>query len=64
MVLAWQGLVPLAFVNVVLVMFVKHFDWPVWILSATSVALFVGAVALNGKMLQRRLQRAHALNVA
>jgi NADH-quinone oxidoreductase subunit H len=56
MTLAWQGLVPLAFVNVVLVMFIKHFDWSIWILTGASVALFVGAVALNGALLQRRMQ--------
>jgi NADH-quinone oxidoreductase subunit H len=56
MVLAWQGLVPLAFLNLVLVMIVMQFDWPPWILTASSIVLFVGAVALNGVMLQRRIR--------
>lgn len=56
MTLAWQGLVPLAFTNVLLVMMVKQFGWPVWVLSLASIGLFVGAVFLNGVMLQRRLR--------
>ncbi|MEX2316022.1 MAG: NADH-quinone oxidoreductase subunit NuoH [Pirellulales bacterium] len=59
MTLAWQGLVPLSFVNVILVMLVKHFSWrPVPVLTIASIALFVGAVALNGAMLQRRIRHA------
>jgi NADH-quinone oxidoreductase subunit H len=57
MSLAWQGLVPLSFMNLVFVMTVKQFGWPLWILTVASVVLFVGAVALNGMMLQRRLRR-------
>ena len=56
MTLAWQGLVPLAFANVLLVMFVKQFDWSVWVLTVASIVLFVGAVVLNGRMLQRRIR--------
>jgi NADH-quinone oxidoreductase subunit H len=56
MTLAWQGLVPLAFVNVVLVMLVKHFEWSIWLLTGASIALFVGAVFLNGALLQRRMR--------
>jgi NADH-quinone oxidoreductase subunit H len=56
MVLAWQGLVPLAFINILLVMTAKQFGWPLWVLSVASIALFVGAVALNGVILQRRMK--------
>jgi len=56
MSLAWQGLVPLAFVNLILVMFVKQFHWSVWVLTVATVALFVAAVAMNGAMLQRRIR--------
>jgi NADH-quinone oxidoreductase subunit H len=56
MTLAWQGLVPLAFTNVLLVMMVKQFGWPILVLPITSIGLFVCAVAANGIMLQRRLR--------
>jgi NADH-quinone oxidoreductase subunit H len=56
MSLAWQGLVPLAFINVAMVAAVKHFGWPLWTLAIGSVALFVAAVAWNGVNLQRRLR--------
>jgi NADH-quinone oxidoreductase subunit H len=56
MSLAWQGLVPLAFINLALVAVVKHFDWSIWWLTFASIALFVGAVAWNGVNLQRRLR--------
>jgi NADH-quinone oxidoreductase subunit H len=59
MTLAWQGLVPLSFVNVVLVMFVKQFHWSPWLLTFASIGLFVGAVAINGTMLQRRIRATH-----
>jgi NADH-quinone oxidoreductase subunit H len=61
MSLAWQGLVPLSFFNVALVAAVKHFDWPLWILTVASIALFVGAVGLNGVSLQRRLRSPRAV---
>jgi NADH-quinone oxidoreductase subunit H len=56
MTLAWQGLVPLAFINVLLVTFVKQFGWSPWVLTIASIVLFVGAVALNGMMLQQRIR--------
>jgi len=37
-------------------MMVKQFQMPLWILTFGSIALFVGAVALNGAMLQRRIR--------
>lgn len=56
MALAWQGLVPLAFINVVLVMCAKQFGWPLWVLTIASIALFVVGVAINGVRLQRRMK--------
>lgn len=58
MSLAWQGLVPLSFLNVALVMFAKQFDWPLWVLTVGSLALLFGAAGLNGMMTQRRLRGA------
>lgn len=56
MKLAWQGLVPLSFFNMMLVMFAKQFDWPLWVVTVASLALLVGAAALNGLSIQRRLR--------
>jgi NADH-quinone oxidoreductase subunit H len=43
MQLAWQVLIPLALLNFVAVMFVKHFALPPWVLLPINVVLFVGA---------------------
>jgi len=56
--LAWQSLVPLSFLNVLAVMCVKQFEWPLWTLSVASLALLFGAAALKGMAVQRRLQSA------
>jgi NADH-quinone oxidoreductase subunit H len=56
MSLAWQGMVPLSFLNLTLVMFVKQFDWPLWVITVGSLALLIGAAALNGMSIQRRLR--------
>jgi NADH-quinone oxidoreductase subunit H len=56
MSLAWQGLVPLSFLNMTLVMFAKQFDWPLWIVTVGSLTLLVGAAAFNGMSIQRRLR--------
>jgi hypothetical protein len=56
MKLAWQGLVPLAFLNVILVMTVLQFDLPRWILTVGSIVLFVAAVMINTAVLKRRLR--------
>jgi NADH-quinone oxidoreductase subunit H len=56
MSLAWQGLVPLAFINLALVAVAKHFNLPLWLLTIASIVLFVAAVAWNGINLQRRLR--------
>ena len=41
--LAWMGLIPLATINVVLVMFVKQFEWNTLWLFPLSIATFVAA---------------------
>lgn len=56
MSLAWQGLVPLAFLNLALVAAVRHFDLPLWLLTIGSFGLFIGAVSWNGARLRRRLR--------
>jgi len=42
---------------------VKQFALSPWILTAASIGLFVAAVAVNGKMLQRRLRTQHIAHV-
>ena len=44
--LAWKVLIPLALVNLVLVMVVKELDWSLWWLLPASVAALVGYGAL------------------
>lgn len=39
--LAWKVLIPLALVNFVCVMLVKHFELPLWLLTVASAVLFV-----------------------
>lgn len=56
MSLAWQGLVPLSFLNVAAVMFAKQFGWPLWTLTVISLALLFGAAGVNGALLQRRIR--------
>lgn len=45
--LAWQGLIPLGFLNLVAVMVVKHLRLNEWWLLPVSVALFVGFVFVS-----------------
>ena len=56
MSLAWRGLVPLSFLNLVLVMFTLQFNWPLWVVTIGSLLLFAGAAAFNGIMTQRRIR--------
>src|SRR5262245_2471190 len=44
--LAWKVLIPLALVNLVLVMFVKQFDLSVWLLLPASIVTLIGAAAI------------------
>jgi NADH-quinone oxidoreductase subunit H len=41
--IAWKVMIPLALANVLCVMFVKQLDWPLVILTFTSVGLFLAA---------------------
>ena len=41
--LAWKMMLPLALLNLLCVMVVKQFGWPLPVLTATSVLLFFGA---------------------
>lgn len=45
--LAWKVLIPLGLLNLLAVMIVKQFDWPLAVLTATSAVLFVGAGVLG-----------------
>ena len=45
--IAWKVLIPLALLNVLCVMFVKQFGWPLVILSVTSGVLVMGAGVLS-----------------
>ncbi len=63
MKLAWQGLVPLAFLNVILVMSVLQFDLPRWMLTVGSVVLFMAAIMINTAVLKRRLQTPQPVTV-
>jgi NADH-quinone oxidoreductase subunit H len=55
MSLAWQVLVPLSFFNLAAVMFAKQFGWSVWVLTLVSLGLLVGAAAVSGMSVQKRL---------
>jgi NADH-quinone oxidoreductase subunit H len=41
--IAWKVLIPLSLVNLVCVMVVKHLDWDPWLLTATSIVLFIAS---------------------
>ena len=45
--LAWKVLIPLGLLNLLAVMIVKQFDWPLAVLTAASAVLFVGAGVLG-----------------
>ena len=45
--LAWKVMMPLALLNLLCVMIVKQFGWPLAVLTATSILLFVGAGLLS-----------------
>ena len=49
MSLVWKGLIPLALLNVVCVMVVKHFELPVAWLLASSIVLFLGAAFASAR---------------
>lgn len=45
--LAWKVMMPLALLNLLCVMAVKQFGWSLWVLTGTSIVLFVGAGLLS-----------------
>jgi len=45
--LAWKVMLPLALLNLLCVMVVKQFHWPLLVLTGTSAVLFVGAGLLS-----------------
>ncbi|MCX7700141.1 MAG: NADH-quinone oxidoreductase subunit NuoH [Gemmataceae bacterium] len=47
--IAWKLLIPLATVNLVVVMVLREYEAPLWALTAASVALFVGATAFAAR---------------
>src|SRR5204863_2320391 len=53
--LAWKVLMPLALLNLGTVMVVKQFQLPEITLLGTSLALLLGAAAVNARLVQRRL---------
>lgn len=56
MSLVWHGLIPLAVLNLVCVIFVKQFDLAeVWLLPA-SMVLFAGAAAVSAQAARRRVR--------
>jgi NADH-quinone oxidoreductase subunit H len=49
MSIAWKVMIPLAMVNLVLVMFVREFELPIVVISVASLGLLVGSAWLNSK---------------
>ncbi len=41
--LAWKVLIPLGLLNVVCVLVVMYYRWPLWLLTVSSIGLFLGA---------------------
>jgi NADH-quinone oxidoreductase subunit H len=50
MAFAWQVLIPLSFVNLVLIAIVLFYDWPLWVMTAVSLPIILGV----GIAVQRR----------
>lgn len=49
MALAWKVMIPLALINLVLVMVVKELKWTLWLLLPLSLVVFVGAGVVASK---------------
>ena len=63
--IAWKVLIPLALVNLVCVMFVKHLGWDPWLLTVISIVLFMAAGGLTlvqktPRVIQRTSSDPHA----
>jgi NADH-quinone oxidoreductase subunit H len=48
--IAWKVMIPLASLNVLCVMIVKQFNWPLWVLTLASILLFFGAGFVSVKL--------------
>jgi NADH-quinone oxidoreductase subunit H len=48
--LAWKVLIPLALVNLVIVLFVKQFGLSIWLLPLASIAILIAAAAMSVRM--------------
>lgn len=57
MSLAWKTLIPLSMLNVVLVMCVKQFGLPTWLLTASSLGLAFAAASFYASLARNRLAR-------
>ena len=55
---AWLVLMPLTLINVILVMFVKQFHWPAWLLLPVSLGVLVGGAFVHVARVQQRIARA------
>jgi len=64
MALAWQVMIPLAIVNLLCVMIVKEYQLTPWILTVTSVVIFLAAAVISTRekltVIQRPVTVAHA----
>jgi hypothetical protein len=58
MTLVWKGLIPLALLNLLCVMFVKEFDLPHSNLFVASAVLFLGAAYWSTRAGRQRLAAA------
>ncbi len=47
--LAWKVLIPLGLLNVACVLVVMQYRWPLWLLTASSIGLFLGAGYLSSR---------------
>jgi hypothetical protein len=43
MTFAWQILIPLSFINFVLIAVVLFYDWPLWMMPTLSLPILIGA---------------------
>ncbi len=54
MAFGWQVLIPLSFVNLILMAIVIFYDWPLWAMTAISVPLLAVIVYLAGRRNERK----------
>jgi NADH-quinone oxidoreductase subunit H len=65
MELSWKVFIPLSLANVIIVMTVLQFDWPIWTLTVLSLGLFLvsGIIAAGAKRYEIRNRRRASLAV-